>query len=173
MLYHKKKLETLEDLDTPIVKTLKKSKKDLKRKKQLEILSNPNLSKSPGYLAADKFDKDMQKFYNTLDENQKKLEALIVKNKQVGGNVDDKKFNDLAFETDYALENFRKIQKESFDDENKAFKNTGIHGVAEDMLKLINIMEEEIIELRKELNIEIEEKPEEKIEEKFEEKIEE
>ena len=51
----------------------------------------------------------------------------------------------MTFDTLYMLEEFRARQPEYFDEEGKAYHNTDLRGPAEDMLKLINQMEKEIL----------------------------
>ena len=46
------------------------------------------------------------------------------------------------------LEEFRARQPEYFDEDGKAYHNTNLLGPAEDMLKLINQLEKEVIELQ-------------------------
>jgi hypothetical protein len=57
----------------------------------------------------------------------------------------------MNFETSYQLEEFRAIQPELFDESGKAYYNIDLRGPAEDMLKLINQMEQEIIDLQTKL----------------------
>ena len=53
----------------------------------------------------------------------------------------------MTFDTEYALEEFRAIQPELFDESGKAYRSVYAYGNMEDMLKLINQMEYEIKEL--------------------------
>jgi hypothetical protein len=57
----------------------------------------------------------------------------------------------MNFDTTYLLEEFRAIQPELFDESGKAYRMVNAHGVAEQMLKLINQMEQEIIDLQTKL----------------------
>ena len=54
----------------------------------------------------------------------------------------------MTFDTLYILEEFRARQPEYFDEDGKAYHNTDLRGPAEDMLKLINQLEKEIVELQ-------------------------
>jgi hypothetical protein len=53
----------------------------------------------------------------------------------------------MTFETSYLLEEFRAMQPELFDQEGKAYEMTNAHGMAEQMLRLIDALEQEIKEL--------------------------
>jgi len=54
----------------------------------------------------------------------------------------------MTFDTLYMLEEFRARQPEYFDEDGKAYHNTNLRSPAEDMLKLINQLEKEVIELQ-------------------------
>ena len=54
----------------------------------------------------------------------------------------------MTFDTLYMLEEFRLRQPEYFDEDGKAYHNTNLRSPAEDMLKLINQLEKEVIELQ-------------------------
>ena len=54
----------------------------------------------------------------------------------------------MTFDTLYMLEEFRARQPELFDENGKAYYNTDLRGPAEDMLKLINQLEKEILNLQ-------------------------
>jgi hypothetical protein len=54
----------------------------------------------------------------------------------------------MTFDTLYMLEEFRKIQPDLFDGQGKAYTTVYPYGDMEDMLKLINALESEIIALQ-------------------------
>lgn len=53
----------------------------------------------------------------------------------------------MNFDTLFLLEEFRAIQPELFDESGKAYRMVNAHGMAEQMLKLINALEQEVIRL--------------------------
>lgn len=50
----------------------------------------------------------------------------------------------MTFDTEYMLEEFRATQHELFDSDGKSYRSVWMHSAADDMLKLINALEQEI-----------------------------
>ena len=50
----------------------------------------------------------------------------------------------MTYDTEYMLEEFRARQPEYFDSDGCAYRSVWLHAAAEDMLKLINALEQEV-----------------------------
>jgi len=61
----------------------------------------------------------------------------------------------MIFDKEYQLEQFREKQHEVFMDDGKVWPNVGKNSICEEMLKLINLLEEEVRNLESKKNIDI------------------